>query len=69
MEELHPGVEMTHVGVGQIDVRLDFRIDGPDDVLRKQIADDDGAVPQERTDDLVRRYISLNRLESAVVNW
>jgi hypothetical protein len=60
---------MTHVGVGQIDVRLDFRIDGPDDVLRKQIADDDGTVPQERTDDLVRRYISLNRLESAVVNW
>ena len=68
VEELHPGVEMTHVGVSQIDVGLDFRIDRPDDVLRQQIVNDHSTVLRERAYDLLGRGISLNRLEATVVN-
>ena len=53
VEELYAGVEMTHVGVGQSDVRLDLGIDRPDDVARQQIVDDDGTVVQERVYDLL----------------
>jgi hypothetical protein len=51
MEDLHPRVEMTHVGVGQRDIRLDFVVNRPDDVMRQQIVNDDSTVRQERAYD------------------
>ena len=63
VEELDPGVEMTHVGVGGVDERLHLRIDRADDVTRQQIVDDDGSVLHERVNDLLGRRISLNPLE------
>jgi hypothetical protein len=69
VEELHPGVEMTHVGIGQVNERLDFRIDRADDVCGEQIENDDGTVLQERADDRLGRSISINPLELPVASW
>jgi hypothetical protein len=68
VEELHPGVEMTHIGVGPIHVRLDFRIDRPDDVTRQQIVDDDGTVLEERGHNMLGPHVSVNSLELTVMN-
>jgi hypothetical protein len=37
---------MTHVRAGQIDERLNLRIDRPDHVTRQQIVNDDSPVPE-----------------------
>jgi hypothetical protein len=51
VEDLDPRVEMTHVGVGQRNVRLDFVVNRLDDVSRQQIVDDDSTVRQKRAYD------------------
>jgi hypothetical protein len=69
VEELHPRIEVTHVRVGPVDERLDFRIDRPHDVTGDEIVDDHGAVFQECAHDLLDRSISLERLELSVSSW
>jgi hypothetical protein len=68
VEELHPRVEMTHVRVGQVNERLDFRIYRANDVSGQQILDDDGPVLQERAYNLIGPCVSLNPLELSVVH-
>jgi hypothetical protein len=69
MKDLYPRVEMTHVGVGQRDVRLNFVIDRRYDVARQQIVDHDSTVRQKRLYDSLGPYIGLNPLQLTVVNW
>jgi hypothetical protein len=69
VENLHPGVEMTHVGVGQVDKRLNLGIDCPEDTWGQQIVDDDGPVLPECSDDLTDRSVCPNPLESTVLEW
>ena len=59
---------MTHVRVGQVDERLDLRIDRPDHVTGQQIMDDDCPVLQERGHNLFGPRTSPNPLELSVVN-
>jgi hypothetical protein len=69
VEELHPGVEMTHVRVSEVDERLDLSIDRPDDVTGKEIADDDSPILQERADHLLGPCISFEPLEQSAMTW
>jgi hypothetical protein len=64
VEELHPGVEMTHVRVGPVDERLNLRVDRAENVTRQQLVDDDRTVLHERADDLLGRRIGLDPLQT-----
>jgi hypothetical protein len=69
VEDLHPGVEVTHVRVGPVDKRLNLGIDGGHDIRREEIVDDDGPVLQERPHNLTDRVGRLSVLESTVFAW
>ena len=69
MEDLDPRVEMTHVGVGQRDVRLDFFVDRHDDAARQQIVNDDGTVRPKRLYDSLGAGIDVKSLKLDIVNW
>jgi hypothetical protein len=60
---------MTHVRVGQVDERLDLRIDGLDHLRGQQIVDDNGTVLEERRRNVLGRRVNLNLSESTVANW